>query len=215
MNGAVRIAALTTVPASSRTITHHRSKGAPTSAHESVPDAISRAVREVTLAITLPRTGSAASRSPAMSRNGCGVVEELELHGGTLVRDAVVVHRLIVLVAAAALLSACEEDMGQDDWVLVVNNTDERVYVEDPDRPAQGYRVAVEPGEMDRAPTVDRCDLVELVARSGSEDGPVVGTRSLEEARDCTETWVVGPDPPPTDYSFSQAGGPSIDSAHD
>lgn len=124
-------------------------------------------------------------------------------------------HRLIVVLAASALLSACEEDMGQDDWVLVVNNTDERVYVEDPDRPAQGYRVAVEPGEMDRAPAVDRCDLVELVARSGSEDGPVVGTRSLEEARDCTETWVVGPDPPPTDYSFSQAGGPSIDSLHD
>ncbi len=75
MNGAVRIAALTTVPASSRTTTHHRSNGAPTSAHESVPDAISRAVRELTLAITLPRTGSAASRSPATSRNGCGVVK--------------------------------------------------------------------------------------------------------------------------------------------
>jgi hypothetical protein len=110
-------------------------------------------------------------------------------------------HRLIVavVVAAAALLSACEEDMGQGDWVLVVNDTDERVYVEDPDRPGQGYRVAVEPGETARAPTVDKCDLVELVAHSGSEDGPVVATRPLEQAQDCTETWVVVPDTSPQD----------------
>ena len=36
------------------------------------PSASSRAVRSLTLAITLPSTGSAASSSPAASRKGCG-----------------------------------------------------------------------------------------------------------------------------------------------
>ena len=73
LNGAVLITALTTSPDPSRTTTHHRSKGASTSAHESRPSASSRAVRWLTLAMTLPSTGSAASSSPAASRKGCGV----------------------------------------------------------------------------------------------------------------------------------------------
>ena len=72
MNGAVRIAALTTAPVSSRTASHHRSKGAPTCAQESWPSASSRAVRSVTLAITLPSTGSEASNPPAATRKGSG-----------------------------------------------------------------------------------------------------------------------------------------------
>lgn len=67
------MAADTTAPASSRTTTHQRAKGAPTPAQESWPSASSRAVRSLTLAITLPRTGSWASSAPAASRKGRGV----------------------------------------------------------------------------------------------------------------------------------------------
>ncbi len=68
----MRMAAPTTAPESSRATIHQRSKGAPTSAHESRPWASSRAVRSLTLAITLPSTGSEASSSPATSRKGWG-----------------------------------------------------------------------------------------------------------------------------------------------
>ena len=104
--------------------------------------------------------------------------------------------RLLVLLAVAAMATACQEDMGQDAWITVDNRGDERVYVD----------YAVEPGESpDDAPigwidgneeglvSVDACGTKALEARVGTVDGPVVATRSAEDAEDCVETWVIEP----------------------
>ncbi len=100
--------------------------------------------------------------------------------------------RLAVLLAVVALTSACEEDMGQDDWLWIENTTSERVYVQESGTTGGAYVIGIEPGDLDLS-SVERCDDTELVARSGSTTGPVVAIRSPDEGRDCTITWVIAP----------------------
>ena len=99
--------------------------------------------------------------------------------------------RLLALLAAGLLLAGCEEDMGQDDWLRIQNNTGERVYVQEGDQTGDGYLIGVGPGESEPFEH-EVCDS-ELVARSATTDGPVVGTRPPDEQGDCTGTWVIGP----------------------
>ena len=40
---------------------------------------------------------------------------------------------------------------------------------------------------------VDACGIKALEARVGAVDGPVVATRSAEDALDCAGTWVIEP----------------------
>ena len=100
--------------------------------------------------------------------------------------------RLLALLAAGLLLTGCEEDMGQDDWLRIQNNTGERVYVQEGDQTGDGYLIGVGPGETELF-SHEVCDESELVAHSGSTSGPVVGTRPPEQQGDCTGTWVIGP----------------------
>jgi hypothetical protein len=101
-------------------------------------------------------------------------------------------RRLLVLLAAGVVLTGCEEDMGQDDWLRIDNTTSERVYVQEGDRTGDDYLIGVGPGESELAPGHDACDDSELVAHSGSTSGPVIATRSSGEGRDCIGTWVIG-----------------------
>ena len=109
--------------------------------------------------------------------------------------------RLPLLLAAGILLTGCEEDMGQDDWLVVENTTDERIFVMERGITEPSLLVVgLEPGENGRA-SLDPCDTTELVAHSGSVTGPVVATRGGAEYRDSVESWVIGPDDqPPTPY---------------
>ncbi|MCW2739074.1 hypothetical protein [Nocardioides sp.] len=100
--------------------------------------------------------------------------------------------RLLVLLATAMLLSGCEEKTGQDAWLRIDNTTTERVYVQERDKTGDDYVIGVGPGESELAPGYDPCDDSELVARSGSTSGPVVGTRTSDQGRDCIGTWVIG-----------------------
>ena len=97
---------------------------------------------------------------------------------------------LLASLTAGMLLTGCEEDMGQDDWLRIENATGERVYVQERDKPRDDYLIGVAPGESDLA-AHDRCDDTELIARSGSASGPVVATRPPDDGRDCTPTWVI------------------------
>lgn len=100
---------------------------------------------------------------------------------------------LLFVLAAGVLLTGCEEDMGQDNWLRIENNTGERVYVLDTDEADDDYIAGIGPGQSGFAAAHERCDDSELVAHSGSITGPVVATRSPEEGRDCTSPWVIGP----------------------
>lgn len=80
--------------------------------------------------------------------------------------------------------------MGQDEWLWIENTTSERVYVQEVGKPATLYVIGLEPGERAR-PAHERCDDAELVARSGSTEGPVIATRASEQGRECTPTWVI------------------------
>ena len=104
--------------------------------------------------------------------------------------------RLVILLAVVALATACEEDMGQDAWVTVDNRVDERVYVdyavtpgEGPDDSPIGWVEADGQGLL----PVDACGIKALQARVGAVDGPVLATRSVQDASDCAGTWVIEP----------------------
>ena len=104
--------------------------------------------------------------------------------------------RLVVILAIVALATACEEDMGQDAWVKVDNRGDERMYVdyavkpgEGPDDSPIGWVEANGQGLL----SVDACGIKALEARVGAVDGPVVATRSAQDALDCADTWVIEP----------------------
>jgi hypothetical protein len=97
----------------------------------------------------------------------------------------------VALSMVVAACTGCEEDMGQSDWLNIENRSDERIYVWDVDSTNGLYVIGLSPGEHGLA-GFDKCDRVELVARAGTEDGPVVATRTEADARDCTATWVIG-----------------------
>lgn len=125
----------------------------------------------------------------------------MPLTGRHLAAGAVVA----VLLAAIPVASAFEEDLGRDDLLRIENRTDERIVVVERGRtdPSQVV-LGLLPGESGRAP-LNACEATELVAHTGSPDGPVVATRVAAEGHACGAAWKVRRFGAPPDFVWTSS----------
>lgn len=142
--------------------------------------------------LRLSGDASCAARLRLTPAAGTGILERM--FGAVCVAQAVLL---------ASVLLACEEDMGQGEWLIVDNRTDSLVVViETIDATTQQQEVgettlrrgAVDAHGRGYVGGIKFCQARALQARRDTADGPIVATRPPSDGEACLKTWVIQPD---------------------